>query len=160
MAIWTSAACSILQSFYKWLHLISLSQHPVPTNLQTEKKASAKTCPKCKPYSNCLHKNICTTQDFSNTFWEKNSSVYNPSVALGDMTDKSWVNDEVILKRKSPSHHSIRIFSFWWGWMWAHRRWYRALMGIFACLAVFHDEDRVRVCIWRLKQKKINQKNQ
>lgn len=26
------------------------------------------------------------------------------------------------------------------------------------CLSVHHDEDRVRVCIWRLEQKKINQK--
>lgn len=33
--------------------------------------------------------------------------------------------------------------------------------GVFACLAVPHDKDRVRVCIWRLEQKKKNKsKNQ
>ncbi len=30
----------------------------------------------------------------------------------------------------------------------------------FACLAVLRDEDRVRVCIWRLEQKKNESKNQ
>ena len=29
-----------------------------------------------------------------------------------------------------------------------------------ACLAAPRDKDRVRMCIWRLKKRKINQKNQ
>lgn len=50
--------------------------------------------------------------------------------------------------------HLFRLFR-----MWIHRGWDHSLMGVFACFAVPPDKDGVRVCMWRLEQKKkINQK--